>query len=183
MNYRQTSNISRTLVDNKIVDHSDVVGASPVGSAPTTSSFSIFTPGFNGLGKDNCKTRRVTFKFWGFGAPILEIWRHSLWPKGIGNNWHRLNRCLIPFIISLGQGRFKKVYELVNLRVPKFSTLNKNRLFQCMGEIFYVEFQSFLLKFHTKYLTHTLKDVYYINVWKFVRSYIYEHVFFKRPHV
>ena len=38
--YRQVSNISRTLVDNYIVDHSDVVGASPVGAAPTTSSFS-----------------------------------------------------------------------------------------------------------------------------------------------
>ena len=36
--YRETSNVSRTLVDNKIVDHSDVIGASPVGSAPTTSS-------------------------------------------------------------------------------------------------------------------------------------------------
>ena len=39
--YRKTSNIRRTLVGNKIVDHSDVVGASPVGAAPTTSSFSI----------------------------------------------------------------------------------------------------------------------------------------------
>ena len=39
--YRKTSYISRTLVGNKIVDHSDVVGASPVGAAPTTSSFSI----------------------------------------------------------------------------------------------------------------------------------------------
>ena len=38
--YRKTSNISRTLVGNKIVDQSDVVGASPVGAAPTTSSFS-----------------------------------------------------------------------------------------------------------------------------------------------
>ena len=38
--YRKTSNISGTLVDNKIVDHSDVVGASPVGAAPITSSFS-----------------------------------------------------------------------------------------------------------------------------------------------
>ena len=38
--YRQVSNISRTLVGNKIIDHSDVVGASPVGAAPTTSSFS-----------------------------------------------------------------------------------------------------------------------------------------------
>ena len=38
--YRKTSNIRGTLVGNKIVDHSDVVGASPVGAAPTTSSFS-----------------------------------------------------------------------------------------------------------------------------------------------
>ena len=38
--YRQTSNISRTVVNNKIADHSHVVGASPVGAAPTTSSFS-----------------------------------------------------------------------------------------------------------------------------------------------
>ena len=38
--YRQISNIKHTLVGNRIVDHSDVVGASPVGAAPTTSSFS-----------------------------------------------------------------------------------------------------------------------------------------------
>ena len=37
---RQVSNISRTLVGNEIVDHSYVVGASPVCAAPTTSSFS-----------------------------------------------------------------------------------------------------------------------------------------------
>ena len=36
--YRKTSNISRTLIGNKIIDHSDVVGATPVGAAPTTSS-------------------------------------------------------------------------------------------------------------------------------------------------
>ena len=41
MNNRQTSNISLTLVDKLIVDLSDVVGASPVGAAQTTSSFSI----------------------------------------------------------------------------------------------------------------------------------------------
>ena len=38
-NYRQTPNICRSLVGNKFVVHSDVVGASPVGAAPTTSSF------------------------------------------------------------------------------------------------------------------------------------------------
>ena len=38
--YRKVSNIRRTLVGDEIVDHSDVVGASSVGAAPTTSSFS-----------------------------------------------------------------------------------------------------------------------------------------------
>ena len=38
--YRQISHIRRSLVGNKIVDHSDVVGASPVGAAPTTCAFS-----------------------------------------------------------------------------------------------------------------------------------------------
>ena len=36
--YRKTSNMSNTLVGNNIVEHSDVVGASPVGAAATTSS-------------------------------------------------------------------------------------------------------------------------------------------------
>ena len=38
--YLQSSNIGRTLVSNKLVDDSGVVGASPVGAAPTASSFS-----------------------------------------------------------------------------------------------------------------------------------------------
>ena len=40
MIYRQVSNIRCALVGNKIVDHSDVIGASPLDAAPTTSSFS-----------------------------------------------------------------------------------------------------------------------------------------------
>ena len=56
--YRKTSNISRTLVGNKIVDNSDVVAASPFGVAPKFYiSILDLTPGFNGLSKDNCKTR------------------------------------------------------------------------------------------------------------------------------
>ena len=39
-NYRQASNISRTLVSNNIVDHWNVVGVSPIGAAQTTP-FSI----------------------------------------------------------------------------------------------------------------------------------------------
>ena len=39
----------------------------------------------------------------------------------------------------------------------------KNHTFQSMGQIFCVEFQRVPLKFHTKYLTHTLKDVDFIR--------------------
>ena len=38
---RQTSNMSRSLIGNIFVDHSDVVEASPVGAGPNISSFAI----------------------------------------------------------------------------------------------------------------------------------------------
>ena len=44
----------------------------------------------------------------------------------------------------------------------QFSPVNKMHIFQCMGEIFCMEFQRGTLKFHTKYLTHTLKDAIFI---------------------
>ena len=59
-------------------------------------------------------------------------------------------------------GVLKNTYELLNLRALKISKLHKNHIFQCMGKIFCVEFQRVPLKFHTKYLTHTLKDVDFI---------------------
>ena len=68
-------------------------------------------------------------------------------------------------------GRFKKTYELLNLRALKFSPVNKIHIFQCMGKIFCVEFQRYPLKFHTKYLTHTLKDTIFIQHWNFKSSY------------
>ena len=72
--HRQTSNISCTLVGNKIVDHSDIVGA-----APTSNYIFILdlTPGFNILGGDNRKTRREAFEFWVLLSPISEILRYS----------------------------------------------------------------------------------------------------------
>ena len=39
--YLQASNVSRSVVGNKIVGQSDVVEASPVGATPTTPSFSL----------------------------------------------------------------------------------------------------------------------------------------------
>ena len=67
-------------------------------------------------------------------------------------------------------GRLKNAYELLNLRALKISMLYKIHIFQCMGKIFCVEFQRVPLKFHTKYHTHTLKDVDFIHGWKFKSS-------------
>ena len=67
-------------------------------------------------------------------------------------------------------GRFKNTYELLNLRALKFSPGNKIHTFQCMGKIFCVEFQRYPLKFYTKYLTHTLKDMIFIQLWNFKSS-------------
>ena len=68
------------------------------------------------------------------------------------------------------RGRFKNAYELLNLRALKIPMLYKNRIFQCMSKIFCVEFQRVPLKFHTKYLTHALKDVNFIHRWNFKSS-------------
>ena len=71
----QTSDISHTLVGNKIVDHSDVVGALPVGAAPTTSSFLTLT-WLQWIGQRQLQDRdekHLSFGIW----CILEIWPHA----------------------------------------------------------------------------------------------------------
>ena len=69
--YRQTSDIMRTIVGNNNVDHADVVGASPVGAAPTTSSLSTYTwrqyPAY-------CREK----KFVDLVRLISEIWQYLL---------------------------------------------------------------------------------------------------------
>ena len=52
---------------------------------------------------------------------------------------------------------FQNAHELIYLWALKFSLLSKLYIFQYIGKIFYVEFQNVPLKFHTKYLNHTLK--------------------------
>ena len=61
LHYRKTPNISRTLVGSKIVDNPDVVGASPVGAAPTTSSSST-----QHLASMDWARTQETFKLWDF---------------------------------------------------------------------------------------------------------------------
>ena len=54
----KTSIINLTLLGNIVVYHSDVVGASPVGAAPTNIFIFDLTPGLSGLSRDDYKTTR-----------------------------------------------------------------------------------------------------------------------------
>ena len=101
--------------------------------------------------------------------------------RGILLKWHeaiRFNRCIhagkfwLVFI-------FNDTYELINLAAPKFSLVNKLHIFQCMGKLFYVELQ----KFHTKYLTHTLKETIFFSIENLGALKFYELVnVFEMPH-
>ena len=73
-------------------------------------------------------------------------------------------------LLSAG-GRFKNAYELLSLSALKFSFVNKKHIFQSMDKIFCVEFLRVPLRFHTKYLTHTLKDTIFIQSWNPHKGY------------
>ena len=81
--YHQTSNISCTLVGNIIVDHSDVVGASPIGAAPNTSLFSTEYLASMDWTKTTAKQDEKTFKFKDLVPLILEVWKYQVDVQGI----------------------------------------------------------------------------------------------------
>ena len=93
------------------------------------------------------------------------------WTNDKSESWQTVTQFADVYMHHWGPGgRFNNTYELLNLRALKFSPVDKIRIFQCMGMIFCVEFQRYPLKFHTKYLTHTLKDVTYKQHWNFKSS-------------
>ena len=63
-----------------------------------------------------------------------------------------------------------EAYRFWVMSLSKWPPANKIHIFQCMGKIFCVEFQRYPLKFHTKYLIHTLKDTIFIQHWNFKSS-------------
>ena len=69
--YRKVSNIRRTLIGTKIVDHSDVVGASPVGAAPTTSSFSTDHTWLEWIGQRQLQDETRNIYGFGLGASYI----------------------------------------------------------------------------------------------------------------
>ena len=103
---------------------------------------------------------QASVSHWKCNIPLLvrlepvqaaDLWIHSLALDCIGQR-----------DLHVPGGRFKNTYGLLSLRALKFSPVDKIYIFQCMGKTFCVEFQRYPLKFHTKYLNHTLKDMIFI---------------------
>ena len=66
---RQTSNISRILVGNEIVDHADVIEASSVSPAPTSSFSTWHLPSI-----DCTKLQDETMDIWDLARRISKVW-------------------------------------------------------------------------------------------------------------
>ena len=139
---------------------------------------------------DQRPNKRLSKQSWGwwFEMQSLLFWRHcnvsqlcdisNCQSRGFDSSQDRTIRRLIGYWngdqnISRvhngmpSEGRFKKTYELLNLRDLKFSRVNKIHIFQCMGKLFCVEFQRVPSKFHAKYLIHKLKDTFFTKHWYF----------------
>ena len=80
------------LIGNKIVDHSDVVGASPDAllQLHLHSRLNTWLQWNRPSVKDNCKTRQNTFKFWNLECLILEVWLYSGYKREC-----TLTRCIV----------------------------------------------------------------------------------------
>ena len=70
-------------------------------------------------------------------------------------------------------GRFKNTYELLNLRALNFSPVDKIHIFQCIGNIFCVEFQRYHLKFHTT-KTAAFEILALQNIYRTITAYVYK---------
>ena len=87
--YRKTSNISRTLVGNKIVDH----WCSWSIACRHCSNYIFIldlTPGFKGFGKDSRKTVLESFNCWDLVRLILETWRYIITTTSRKGEWLNL---------------------------------------------------------------------------------------------
>ena len=119
----------------------------------------------------NREINKQNFSHSGLGQYRDNIWKSHYLNINIEEDFQNL---ILFFVTMQGdrifRGHFNTAYELLNLRALKFSYVNKICIFQCMGKIFCAKFQRVPLKFHTKYLTHTLKDTFFIQCWNLKSS-------------
>ena len=117
-NYHQVSNISRSCLSGQLNCWS--LRCSWSGACRRCSNYIFIlylTPGFNRLGKDKCKKRRGSFKFWYLLCLILEILRYVpmqllLWLAHNNSpewtSWHLRSLATQLFVLQFVQTNIKE---------------------------------------------------------------------------
>ena len=80
LHHRQTSNMRRILVGYRIVGSLRCSWSIACRRCANYIFILDLTPGFKGLRKDNCKTRREAFKCWDLVRFMLEVWWYTPYP-------------------------------------------------------------------------------------------------------
>ena len=144
IDYCQISNIRHTLVDNNIVFHSEVVGALPVGTAPTTSSFSTW----HLASMDWAKTPAT----WDEKHLSLGIWwlEHLLWnccQTSHEYHWTLVTLLMISHIVSFDMaspGHNVLIYLVITkIDYQKFHGLDLDMFCICEAIVFITTWSEF----------------------------------------
>ena len=114
----QTSNISRTLVGNRIVDHTDVVGATPTGDAPTTSMWSTTTSSISTSHQASIDWAKTTSRrdkqHISLVSLILEVCRYPKMCRANGINCHRV--VVLDVYLNVGKLEYCKAADKIQRR-------------------------------------------------------------------
>ena len=109
-------------------------------------------------------------------------WQQGSWGQH-GPIWGRQDPGgphVCPMNFAIWEGIQKRLW-ILNIRALNFC-LNEIHTFQSKSKIFWVEFQRVPLKFHTKYLTHLLKDMLSILYWNFMKLKLFAFWYIHQSH-
>ena len=157
--YRKASNMRGTLVGNIIIDHSDVVGTSPVGAAPTTSSFLTWHLA-SGIRQRHSQDSTRIFQVLGFGVSyIRDLTLYFLWPHNLHCE-HRMQLLPTP-LPQTTQGHLPDILSILEARNVVFFMLTWSPLLSIQA------FHALNLEMHTC-AELTRKRIQYQNKQRFL---------------
>ena len=143
----------------------DKVKVTNLKNSPKFQNFKFLNGHYTQHTFSSCLIRCANMKWIGWVLLKIQSGQDSVHRRTDGRTDGQGDTSIPPYQLRWSGG-YNDIFKLLNLRALKISTLYTNCTLQCMGEIFCVEFQRYPLKFHTKYLTHTLKDEDFIHMWK-----------------
>ena len=110
--YRQTSKTSQTFVGNKLVGQTRSIWSIACRRCSNYIFILDLTPSFSGCGKDDCKTRRETFKFWDLVRLTLNVYDRMnvcpcKWLLSFWSDWSKTSNTI------LGQYIFQHQFNIL----------------------------------------------------------------------